>query len=146
MSSQSPHELHCSHCGNKQETMIWDSLNVTLDPDLKKKLYAAEINQFNCEKCKKTSFINAPLLYHDMTQEFCVQYYPPEALQDANFFRQFKSDGSRITKGLPAKLAKKTSYLLHPHIVFDLNEMIRYVAFRDILAGLNKAESSEQKE
>lgn len=138
MSKTTPHNLQCPHCGNKQENMVWDSLNVTLDPDLKKKLYAAEINLFECKKCGKKTFINAPLLYHDMTQQFCVQYYPPEALDDSDFFRQFNPDGSLAVSGIPAVFAKSGGYLTRPHIIFDMNEMIRYVSFRDGIATAEK--------
>ena len=134
MSKMTPHELQCPHCGNKQETMVWDSLNVTLDPDLKKKLYAAEINLFECGKCGKKTFINAPVLYHDMTLQFCVQYYPPEVLDDADFHQQFNHDGFLAMNGMPAAFAKSGAYLTRPHIVFDMNEMIRYVTFRDGIA------------
>lgn len=135
MSRNTSHNLRCPHCGHKQETKVWDSLNVTLDPDLKKKLYSAEINLFDCVECKKKSFINAPLLYHDMKQQFCVQYYPQESLDDAQFFRQFNTDGSISIPGIPDAFAKSGEYLTRPHIVFDMNEMIRYVVFRDHVAN-----------
>lgn len=134
-----PHDLQCPHCGHKQETMVWDSINVSLDPELKTKLYAAEINLFECEKCQKKTFINAPLLYHDMGMQFCVQYYPPQALDDERFHRQFNADGSLAMAGIPAAFAKSGAYLVRPHIVFDMNEMIRYVTFRDrVAAASNK--------
>ncbi len=134
MSKMIPYELQCPHCGNKQKTMVWDSLNVTLDPSLKKKLYAAEINLLECTKCRNKTFINAPLLYHDMTQKYCVQYYPPEALSDIDFFRQFNLDGSFSATGIPLAFTESSAYLTKPHIVFDMNEMIRYVTFRDGIA------------
>ncbi|MGB9592277.1 MAG: CpXC domain-containing protein, partial [Candidatus Kryptoniota bacterium] len=67
--------------------MVWESLNVTVDSDLKKKLFAGEINKFECEKCGNKAFVNAPILYHDMEQQFCVQYYPSEMLDDSDFLR-----------------------------------------------------------
>lgn len=126
MSKMRVHNLECPDCGNKQETTVWDSVNVKLDPDLKKKLFDAQINVFSCEKCGKKTFINAPLLYHDMTQQFCVQYYPPESLDQREFFRRFKPDGSFANTGMPA-------YIVRPHIVFRMDEMLRYVIFRDRL-------------
>lgn len=134
MSKMTPHDLQCPHCGNKQDTMVWDSINVTLDPDLKKKLYAAEINLFKCKKCNKETFINTPLLYHDMTQRFSVQYYPSQALENTAFFRQFNSDSSLSMFNFAA-IGDSSAYLARPHIVFDMNEMIRYIAFRDGIAG-----------
>ena len=130
MSSMSSHVLKCPQCGKEQETILWDSINITLDPDLKKKLFAAEINSFECKKCGNKAFVNAPLLYHDMTLQFCVWYYPPESLEAADFFKQFNADGSLV--GMPALGA----YLTRAHIVFDMSEMVRYVAFRDGIAAV----------
>jgi CpXC protein len=102
MSKMTIHNLECPHCGNKQETKVWHSVNVKLDPELKRTLFDAQINLFSCEKCGKKTFINAPLLYHDMTQQFCVQYYPPEVLDNPKFFLQFNPDGSLANTGMPA--------------------------------------------
>ncbi len=135
MSKMTPHSLQCPYCGHTQETMVWASLNVTHDPELKDRLYAAEINRFECEKCKKQTLINVPLLYHDMAMRFCVQYYPPEALKDEDFHRHFNADGSVAVNGVPEAVVKSAEYLTRPHIVFDMNELIRYVAFRDRVAA-----------
>ena len=119
--------IQCTQCGYNQETTIWESINVTVDPQLKEKFFAGEINIFECENCGEHVFINAPLLYHDMTGEFCVQYYPFEALAEPEFLRQFNSEGFIAIPGIPALV----EYLIRPHIVFDMTEMIRYVIFRD---------------
>lgn len=98
---------------------------------------------FSCEKCGKKTFINAPLLYHDMTLNFCVQYYPPENLDDTAFFLKFKSDGSLVTTGWPRKWTKLMAYLTRPHIVFDIFEMARYVVFREQLTEKNGGMSEQ---
>lgn len=138
MSKMTPYELQCPHCGNTQETIVWQSLNVTLDPELKQKLLAAEINLFKCKKCHKKTFINAPLLYHDMRQRFFVQYYPPEVLEDNELLGQYSPDGSLSLTNIPAAVTESDAYLTRPHIVFDIDEMIRYVAFRDRLVDLKR--------
>ncbi len=136
MPKMKTHDLQCPHCGNKQKTMIWDTLNITLESDLKKKLYEGEINRFECKKCVKRSFIDVPLLYHDVSQQFCVQYFPPKALEDPDFLRQFNRDGSFAMTTLSLSLAKSSAYLTRPHIVFDMNELLRYVAFRDRIPAI----------
>ena len=68
---------------------MWDSINVSLDPELKEKLFRAEINLFECESCGEKNHIDAPLLYHDMELQFCVQYCPSEELGDPEFLAQF---------------------------------------------------------
>jgi hypothetical protein len=143
MSSMQSHDLQCPQCGNTQEVMVWDSINVTLDPELKETLFAGEVNLFVCEKCGKKAFISAPLLYHDMTLEFCVQYYPPETQQNENLLRQFRPNGSLAMTGVPAILNEPDAYLARPHLVFDMREMLRYVMFRDALAAFYKKETSE---
>jgi hypothetical protein len=135
MPKMTTHDLQCPHCGNKQKTMIWDTLNITRESDLKNKLYAGEINRFECKKCEKKSVIEAPLLYHDMSQQFCVQYFPPKALDDPGFLQQFNRDGSFAMTAISMELGK-SAYLTRPHIVFDMNEMLRYVAFRDRIPAI----------
>ena len=138
MSKMTPYELQCPHCGNTQETIVWQSINVTIDSKLKQKLLAGEINLFDCKKCGKKTFINVPLLYHDMKQRFFVQYYPPKALEDDEVLSQYTPDGSLSLINIPAAVTESDAYLTRPHIVFDIDEMIRYVAFRDRLVDLKK--------
>jgi hypothetical protein len=135
MSLMTQRPLECPHCKNSQEVTVWDSVNVSLDPTLKEQLFHAQINAFSCKKCGKASFINTPLMYHDMSAQFCVQYYPPEALDDKGFFKQFNPDGTLAMPGVPEALVKQAAYLTRVHIVFDMSELVRYVMFRDRLAS-----------
>ena len=135
MSQMTPHDLQCPQCGNTQETMVWSSLNVTMDPDLKDRLYAGEINVLECDDCGEKAWISAPLLYHDMAKQFCVQFYSIEILDDSDILGRFKSDGSIAMTGIPASFPHSGEYLARPHIVFDMNEMLRYVEFRERIAS-----------
>ncbi|MCC5815800.1 MAG: CpXC domain-containing protein [Leptospira sp.] len=74
MSQQFIHEITCPQCSHKQDTILWNSINVTVDPILEEKFFNQEINYFNCEKCKYSAFINMDLLYHNMEKSFMVQY------------------------------------------------------------------------
>jgi hypothetical protein len=79
-----------------------------------------------------------------MTQQFCVQYYPPEALDDPEFFRQFNPDGSLAMTGIPAGFADSGAYLTRPQIVFDMTEMLRYVVFRDRINEVKKESANKE--
>jgi hypothetical protein len=125
--------MQCPSCGNSQEATFWQTINVTVSPELKQFLMNGTINTFACEKCGEKAFINTPLMYHDMDQKFCVQYYPPEALDDAQFFRQFNPDGSLAMDKNSAALA--SHHLARPHIVFSMVEMLNYIVFRDGLVA-----------
>ncbi|MGC4042388.1 MAG: CpXC domain-containing protein [Armatimonas sp.] len=133
MSKMAQHELQCPHCGSKQKMTIWESINVTLDPELKKKLFSGNINIFDCNICDKKTIVDSPLLYHDMQMRFCVSYYPPEILESENLNQHFKEDG---TLNIPAAFlsGEAGDYMTKPHIVFSLGEMMHYVLFRDVIA------------
>lgn len=116
---------YCPKCSHAQEFLLYDSLNVTLKPALREMLFQGLINVFRCDGCDFTSFIDHPLLYHDMERAFSVQYYPVAALEDENFYKLFRKDGSIPLKEFPEH------YLAKPHLVFDMHEMLRYIIFRE---------------
>lgn len=138
MSLMSIHNLQCPHCGNRQDTEVWSTVNVSVDPELKKALYENSVNVFKCEKCKKEVFIDCPLLYHDMDLVFCVQYYPWRFLDDKDFFKQFNSDTSTHMTIPEEFTVRGGEYIAKPHIVFDISEFFRYIAFRERLASTTR--------
>ena len=76
MTQTKSQRLKCPKCGHLQETVVWTSLDVSLDPKLREKLFNDEINVFVCDKCENKALINVALLYHDMHRQYCVQYFP----------------------------------------------------------------------
>ena len=56
-----------------------------------------------------------------------------EALGDPRFYSGFDADG-RMVSGNLSKIAGDSHYILEPHVVFEMNELLRYVTFRDRLA------------
>lgn len=135
MSLASQRELTCPYCGANQEVTVWESINISLDPELKEQLFAGQINVVRCEECEKQALIASSLLYHDMSQKIAVQYFPHEALQDASFLQRFNEDGTLKTDIYPPEMIEDFQYLVYPHIVFNLNEMLRYIQFREAIAN-----------
>lgn len=131
MSRKETITLNCPECGEPQQTVVWHSLNVTLDPQAKQELFEGRINVLSCEACGSSFKIDGPLLYHDMELEFAIQYYPPNALEEPAFYEQFGSAGQLdipVLEGLEVP-----EILRRPHVVFDLQELGRYVTFRERL-------------
>jgi hypothetical protein len=112
-------------------------MNVTQDPDAKELLLAGTLNVFQCPKCRYESLLDVDFLYHDAEQQFCVQYYPYERLSDDNFLAHFTTEGAPALN-IPAGivLPDRMEYMRRPHIVFEMGELVRYVAFRDRLGEL----------
>jgi hypothetical protein len=140
MSRRLPKEIKCPKCGTSVNTMLWGSLNVTIDPDVKEYLLEGKVNLFQCTNCNFKAPLSIPFLYHDMENKFCVQYYPFESLEDKNFFDNFLPNGKIYIPNLPeerfAHLNMK--YMEDTHIVFSMEELIHYVIFRDKLIEAKK--------
>lgn len=78
-------------------------------------------------------------MYHAMGLKFCVQYYPLDALDDAELFAGLSLDGSSNVDpfgalAVPRETREAMQYVLHPHIVFSMQEAVSYVIFREKLA------------
>jgi len=71
-------EIRCPRCGHEQEFVMWQSVNVSLDPNLKEQILSGNLVQFCCEQCEHTTHVAHPLLYHDMDLHFMVYFFPAD--------------------------------------------------------------------
>lgn len=65
-------ELECPFCKEKGNYLLWDSINVTVDPQIKEKALNLSLFDYKCEKCNSISRVNHDSLYHDMDNKFMV--------------------------------------------------------------------------
>ncbi|MEI7989889.1 MAG: CpXC domain-containing protein [Chloroflexota bacterium] len=138
MSQMHTYSMTCPECGHIQKVDVWSALNISRNPELHDKLFEAAINVFRCETCDHKALINVPLLYHDMRRQYCIQYYPRELLDNDDFLSQFTRDGKMDLSAVPINPEAEKHYLIKPHIVFSLNEMIYYIEFRDKVFDQNE--------
>ena len=126
-------DLECPECGHEQAVPVWGSVNVGIDPELRTKLYEGEINSFRCEGCGFEALLGMPLLYHDPIHGFAVQYYPAEFILDDDFYETFESSYPVALAGMRREAPQENSlpweYMFHPHVVFDMGELVKCVAF-----------------
>jgi endogenous inhibitor of DNA gyrase (YacG/DUF329 family) len=127
------YKTKCPLCGNKVRVILYDTINATLSPKKREELLQGKINVVECPACKKTFKVSKSLLYHDMERNFMVWYYPFESIKHRNFFDVFSIDGHLNDD--PA-LAEEDipEYTKNVHYVFSMDEMIRYILFREKLA------------
>ncbi len=128
MTSYGDMEIKCPKCGEMQNTIVWQSLNVTIHPEAREELFQGHINIFRCQKCKFEDQIPAHLMYHDMRKKFCVMLIPLPSLDDEEFFDFFTEDGGvkPISNDMP-------DYMNKMHVVFHMGELVRYIVFRERL-------------
>lgn len=141
MTKMSKHEISCPNCGRQQTATVWESINIDLDPSFRQRLIDGDINMLKCEFCNHEAFLNAPLLYHDPTKQFCVQYLPLKMLENVDSLGGYTTDGKMESLHTFEKMGVK--YIGEPHIVFDIEEMIRYVLFRGLLYERDKPMGEE---
>jgi predicted nucleic-acid-binding Zn-ribbon protein len=141
MSLHTFEELACPKCGNAQRVQIWQSLNVSIDPEEQQRLFEGRMNVLECSKCGNKTFVNVPFVYHDMHRQFYVQYLPFESLEDdAVFFQfQFQENGFPSVEDDEDMGIPLDSYFRTQHVVFDMAELVRYIIFRErLFEALNK--------
>lgn len=132
MSLRESRSFQCPKCQCEYVVEVWQSINVTEEPEGRNLLLDGNINVFSCSNCGYQALISVPLMYHDMELEFCVQFYPFEFIEREEVLMQFERDGSinvDAFKGLPLP-----EYMRTRHIVFHMDELIRYILFREKIA------------
>ncbi len=132
MSIKQTMEIECPKCGINKEVVVWKSINVQLNPEAKKELLEAKTNLFHCGICSFEQIVPVVLLYHDMEKEFCVQFFPFNSLDDKRFLENFTDDGKSDLRRTGEE--DPPDYFRNTHIVFSMDELVRYVIFRDRLA------------
>ena len=70
----------CEKCHKEFECDIYESVNVTLDPELREKVLSGEIYKTVCPNCGEVEVSAHPLLYHDMDKKFMIYANTPAEL------------------------------------------------------------------
>ena len=83
MTKFSKEQYECPYCKNMEENTMYETVNVTLNPSLREKVFSGEIFECTCTKCGKTTTILYNLLYHDMTNKFMI-YFTPTDIESIN--------------------------------------------------------------
>jgi len=72
MSQRYKEHITCPKCGYDGEFECWPSVNVDLNPELRKKIFNDEIFLWTCPKCGVKVFIPFGTIYHDMIHHFMI--------------------------------------------------------------------------
>lgn len=76
MIQQIENKVVCPKCQTENDVILWEKVNVTMNPDLKEKLFSGTLNQLLCKECGHQSRIDIPLIYHDMDKKFFIHFAP----------------------------------------------------------------------
>lgn len=119
---------NCPHCDSEQDLNCYQSVNVTLNPELKSKVLTGKLNRSTCTNCQKEINIISGFLYHDMTQKIMLEL----ALADDETADQKEQESKNkmmnelIEKGYIYRRVKNYARLAEKIYIFDhkLNDLV----------------------
>lgn len=78
MSKHCIEHIACPQCSSKGEFIIWESVNVDLNPELRDKIFKDETFLWTCPRCGEQVYVPYDMLYHNMEKQFMLFYSPFE--------------------------------------------------------------------
>ena len=91
MSSFTYETIKCPNCQQEGTYMVWQSINVDLNPDQKQRVMDGSIFSWQCPHCGKQYNVLYPFLYHDMTEVNSREVFQSSRCKDTAFFSIRKS-------------------------------------------------------
>jgi hypothetical protein len=92
-------KINCPHCNEENEVILWEKVNVDMNPDLKEKLFAETINNMKCKSCNYVSRIDIPLYYNDAKRKFFIYLvpdFPIDKKEEDNLLTNLKAETLNI--------------------------------------------------
>jgi len=129
-------EIKCPKCGHNDKVDVFRALNASVDPELKQDLMEGKMNFFECPVCRTSGFIPSPFVYHDMELEIFIHYFPLESLSDVELEDIFSPDGKVKLQFDDNPAGEIPEYIRSAKIVFSMEELVRYIRFRDKLSNV----------
>lgn len=74
MSQRREISLTCPQCGKEHPFIIWNSINTTLDPEMKEAVKDRSAFRFVCPNCGAETYVDYDLLYHQMEDRIMIHY------------------------------------------------------------------------
>lgn len=122
MSSISIKKLKCPNCNEEFEFGTYDSINVTLNPDLKSDVLNANIFKYKCPNCNEEGPLIYPFLYHDMEKHFMIHL--------ASFSKKELNDALKSMENMMSSLTNDKFNYRH-RLVNSVKDLIEKITILD---------------
>jgi len=104
MSAQKTYNIRCPQCGHEQKVDLYDSINVTQQPELKTALFENRLNRVLCGSCEASFRVDKPLLYHDPDRNILIHWMPDAAVSREEILDEFDRSMEELRAALPADI------------------------------------------
>ena len=126
MSKHYQTEIECPKCKEKSLFTIWESINTTLDREMKQKVLDRSAFLFTCPKCGASNYVDYGFLYHDMDIQAMIAYSQTDenAEEMYNMFTDkengaFGSIGELVEAHYILRIVRSTNRLREKIYIFD---------------------------
>jgi len=128
MSMSHQETIKCPECGKDSEFTVWQSINTTLDPEMKSAVRNKSAFQFICPYCGHKANVDYGFLYHQMEDHIMIHYANSEEnaqeiykmlteKDEANPMKDMLKD--LITEKYLCRIVRSQNQLLEKLAIFD---------------------------
>lgn len=135
-------QITCPKCGSISKHNIYESVNTTLDPDMREKVLNGSVFKFHCESCNTSIQIYYPFLYHDMKNKFMIQFDPKNEYD----LEEFKTlENMNPMKGYTYRIVNVPYQLIDKILILEqkLDDKVMEVLKEFLKASSNNSEIRE---
>ena len=133
--------LACPECHAEQEFTIYDSVNVSLNPEAKKRLINGELMVFTCDACGCQVEMVYPILYHDMEKKLMIWMEPDGQLTPAEHDKRRVLYDTSLDDSYLYRIVSSREELVEKIMIFDDDlddkplEMLKYYIRESFLSN-----------
>lgn len=80
MSEFTKERVTCPYCHKEGEFTFWDTVNVSLNPELREKIFSEELFLYCCPHCHRMTGVPQKFRYYDMKHQFLLyfEFFEPD--------------------------------------------------------------------
>lgn len=125
MSRRREEIIECPKCGKEHPFVVHESINTTIDPDLKAAVMDGSAFLFECPTCGEKTIFNYGFLYHQMEDKIFICYADSDKMAE-DFYKMFTGDNDKVTfeffikNDYIIRIVRSQSELLEKIRIFDL--------------------------
>lgn len=82
MAQTATYPIACPECKSQQDEVLYDSIDVANEPELRKQLLEHKLNRVSCASCNFSFHVEKPLLYDDSDGGWMI-YLQPARIEEA---------------------------------------------------------------
>lgn len=120
-------DIACA-CGHHFRAWLWQSANITTNPELRKCILDGEMNVVKCPSCGTRFHVEVPFLYHDMSGKKWIWVYPATYEQEGGTINAKVGEmWDELTRSMPSDIRESLESEYSVFVIFGMDALVRYL-------------------